>query len=74
MSGVYLSSNRDRINQLQRERRSKCRCIDYYASPVAQAAIEARRAREHPGGIHATNSAVLDAIVCEWVRLAGVSN
>lgn len=74
MGSDYLSRDRDRINQLQRERRSTCRRIDYYASPEAQAAIETRRAREHPGGVHATNSAVLDAIVCEWARLTGINN
>lgn len=74
MTSEYLSKDRNRINQLQRERRSIWRRIDYYASPAAQAAIEARRAREHPGGVHATNSAVLDAIVCEWARLTGINN
>lgn len=74
MGSDYLSQDRDRINQLQRERRSTCRRIDYYASPEAQAAIEARRAREHPGGVNATNSAVLDAIVSEWARLTGINN
>lgn len=74
MTSGYLSKDRERINQLQRERRSTCRRIDYYASPEAQAAIEARRAREHPGGVHATNSAVLDAIVFEWAQLTGINN
>lgn len=52
--------------------RRACRRIDYHASPEAVRAIEARRARERPGSVRATNRAVLDAIVCEWAALTGL--
>ncbi|WP_229792268.1 site-specific integrase [Cognatilysobacter bugurensis] len=71
---AHAERNKVRAAYNRASYKSTCRRIDYYASPAAQAAIEARRAREHPGGVNATNSAVLDAIVCEWARLAGINN
>lgn len=62
-------TDRGQINRRQRERRAASRRVDFYASPEAMAAIEARRAREYPGSVRATNSAVLNAIVCEWAEL-----
>jgi hypothetical protein len=69
-----LSDDREHLNALQRVRRHYCRRIDYYAGPTALAAIETRRAREQPGSVRATNSAILDAIVCEWAALTGINN
>jgi hypothetical protein len=72
--GERLSDDREHVNAMQRARRRDCRRIDYHAAPEALVAIEARRARERPGSARATNSAILDAIVCEWAALTGINN
>ncbi|MCI4567567.1 HGGxSTG domain-containing protein [Lysobacter sp. CFH 32150] len=46
--------------------------IDYMPSATALAVIAAKRAQQRPGSVAATKSAVIDAIVTEWVELAGI--
>lgn len=74
MTSHRPSDSREYRNSMQRVRRKCCRRVDYHAGPEALAAIEARRSRERPGSVRATNSAVIDAIVCEWATLTGINN
>lgn len=67
-------SDRSRILDQQSERRASRKRIDYYVDSAAQAAIERRRASEQPGSVAATNSAVINAIVCEWAELVSTVN
>lgn len=59
-------------NTAQRRRRTKIVRIDYHPSDRALACLKARQARERPGSVRGTNSAVLDAIVAEWAELTGI--
>lgn len=52
-------------NANQRARRTRRPRIDYYPSPGALAAIEARRSRYGPANNY---SGILDAIIAEWVQ------
>lgn len=70
---TYLSRDAAHLAALQRARRANKVRMDYMPSPEAQAAIEARRGGLVPGSRHATNSAVLDAIVCEWAKATGIN-
>lgn len=72
MSDGYLSRDKAHLARQQRERRAGMVRIDYMPSREALAAFEARRGREVPGSVAATNSAVLDAILGEWAELAGI--
>ncbi|MFA5901399.1 MAG: HGGxSTG domain-containing protein [Hyphomicrobium sp.] len=69
MTDGYLSRDRARINQVQRQRRARNPRIDYYPSPDALMLINAKRGRSYPLNIV---SGVLDAIVTEWADLAGI--
>jgi hypothetical protein len=71
MSGSF-NKDRNHVAQLQRARRARSRRIDYFPSPEALKAIEARRAKEHSGSVAATNSAVINAIVTAWAIHAGL--
>ena len=71
MSDGYLSGDREHLTCLQRERRARIVRIDYMPSPAALPAIDAKCATLRPGSIAATKSAVLDAIVSEWAKMAG---
>lgn len=55
-------------NANQRARRGRRPRIDYYPSPDAQTAIDARRTRYGPTNNH---SGILDAIVAEWLVPTG---
>ena len=68
----YLSKNRPYLAAMQRQRRARMVRIDYMPGKAATDAIEAMRAQSRPGTPSATNSAVIDAIVTEWARLAGI--
>lgn len=74
MTNGYLSKDRAYLASLQRKRRASIRRLDYMPGAAALAIIEARRAMERSGSVAATNSAVLDAIVCDWARLTGLNN
>lgn len=52
-------------NANQRARRARRPRIDYYPSPGALAAIEARRSRYGPANNY---SGILDAIIAEWAQ------
>jgi hypothetical protein len=67
-----LRKNREQAARLQRQRRERMIRIDYMPSAHALAAIGARRAQERPGSVAATNSAVISAILEEWVELVGL--
>ena len=73
MTDGYLSRDRAHLAKLQRERRARMRRLDYMPGAEAEAIIEATRATRRPGSVAATNSAVLDAIICEWARLTGIN-
>jgi hypothetical protein len=73
MTDSYLSKNRDHLRRLQRERRARMVRIDYMPSHEALLAIQAKQADERSGSVAATNSAVIDAIVKEWMELAGIN-
>lgn len=60
------TKDRSHASRLQRMRRAQLHRVDYTPSPHAWAVIETRRARERPGSVAATNSAVINAIVSEW--------
>ena len=68
----YLSCDREHLAAMQRARRAGQRRIDYVPGKEALAIFEARMAREMPGSLVATNSAVLDAILREWAELTGL--
>lgn len=68
----YLSKDREHRAHLQRQRRARMTRIDYMPSAAALAVIAAKRAQQRPGSVAATKSAVIDAIVTEWVELAGI--
>lgn len=72
MSEGYLSRDREHLAELQRKRRAAMRRMDYMPGVEASAIIEAQRATLRPGSQAATNSAILDNIVCEWARLTGI--
>ena len=72
MTDGYLSKNRPYLAAMQRQRRARMVRIDYMPSKAARDAIEAMRERTRPGTASAMNSAVIDAIVAEWVRLTGI--
>lgn len=72
MTDGYLSKDRAYLAAMQRERRARIVRIDYMPSKAARDAIEAMRAHSRPRSVSATNSAVIDAIVTEWARLAGI--
>lgn len=59
---------RERILQLQRERRASLRRIDYYPSPAASEIID--RLRTHVAGGDA--SSILNRIVAEWAGASGI--
>ena len=65
----YLSRNRPYLARQQRERRAGMARIDYMPSADAVAILQARKAQEWPNSVGSTNSAVLDAILCEWAEL-----
>ena len=69
----YLSKNRPYLAAMQRQRRACIVRIDYMPGKAARDAIEAMRIRSRPGSASATNSAVIDAIVGEWVKLTGIN-
>jgi len=70
---TYLSRDPAHLAAMQRARRANKVRVDYMPSAEAQAVIAARREGLVPGSRHATNSAVLDAIVCEWAQSAGIN-
>jgi len=59
---------RERILQLQRERRASLRRIDYYPSPAAGEIID--RLRTHVAGGDA--SSILNRIVAAWADASGI--
>lgn len=73
MNDGYLSRDRQHLNAQQRARRQRMRRLDYMPSNDAIAIIESKRAQFRPGSVHATNSAVLDAILIEWAKLTGIN-
>ena len=73
MGAGYLSKDRVHLAQLQRQRRSRITRIDYMPGPEALEVIRNMRAKERPGSVAATNSAVLDSIVTNWARLSGIT-
>lgn len=70
----YLSKDAEHLAALQRARRAGMVRMDYMPSNAAYSALQTHRARFRPGSQSATNSAVLDAIVCEWAELSGINN
>jgi len=74
MSDGYLSKDRKHLAALQRERRRFVRRVDYMPSKEALRVFAYCQSKERPGSQAATNSAVLDAIVCEWAELSGINN
>ena len=68
----YLSRCKPHLNRLQRDRRARMVRIDYMPGKEALAAIEAKRATLRPDSVESTNSATLDAILIEWVKLTGI--
>lgn len=74
MTDGYLSKDSAHLAKLQRERRARMVRIDYTPGKEALAAIAIKRDQCRPGSYAATNSAVLDAIVCEWAELTGINN
>lgn len=73
MSDGYPSRDRAHLADLQRKRRARMVRIDYMPGAEALAIIAAKRAKERPGSLAATNSAVIDAIVTAWARLTGIN-
>lgn len=73
MTNGYLSQDKAHLAKRQRERRARMVRIDYMPGDLARAVIESKRKQCRPGSQAATNSAVLDAIVCEWARLTGIN-
>lgn len=71
MSDGYLSKDREHLARQQRERRARMVRIDYMPAADVLAVIEAMRAKQRPGSVAASNSAVIDAIVVEWATLTG---
>lgn len=69
MNDVYLSKNRDYINQCQRQRRAKLKRIDYMPNKEAAAIIDGKRGRYYPMNIV---SRVIDAILIEWADQSGI--
>ncbi|MET0015013.1 MAG: hypothetical protein ABW088_15280 [Sedimenticola sp.] len=64
----YLSKNREYLNRLQRERRSKLIRIDYAdVSPEAEAIIASLRYHAVGGD----NSSILNRIIVEWAEKNG---
>lgn len=72
MTDGYLSKDREHLRLMQRNRRAGMARIDYMPGTEALAIIEAKRATLRAGSVEATNSAILDRIVCEWAGLAGI--
>ena len=68
-----MSERHPTANACQRSRRARNPRIDYYPNPEALEASDAKRATLRPGSVAATNSAVLDSIVAEWAKLAGIN-
>lgn len=66
------SRDTSRAALLQRRRRRNVVRIDYKPSAQALAALEAHRADRPRNSVHATNSAVLNAIVTDWAELVGL--
>lgn len=66
------SSARKHKARVQRVRRARMKRVDYFPSPDALKAIEAKKAKERPGSEAATNSAAINAIVTAWARQAGL--
>ena len=54
---------RERILELQRERRRSLRRIDYYPSKAAVAVIDSMRSRRTGGDA----SSIIDRIIAEWL-------
>lgn len=73
MSGRDQCKNREHVARLQRQRRERMTRIDYMPSAAALVVIGVRRARERPGSVAATHSAVIDAILSEWAELVGIN-
>ena len=69
MTDGYLSKDREHIAGRQRQRRARMARIDYYPSPDALALIESRRTRY---GRTNNNSGIIDTIIAEWAKLAGL--
>lgn len=63
------SRQRASVNRQQRERRAKLPRVDYMPSLEAVAIMDAKRSARYPLN---TNSGVLDAILIEWAKLAGI--
>lgn len=74
MTDGYLSRDRAHLAELQRKRRAGMVRVDYMPSREALAAIEAKRATLPEWGGASTNSATIDAIVCEWAAMTGIHN
>lgn len=72
MTDSYLSRDKAHLAALQRARRQRLVRIDYAPHKHALAVFQARQARERPGSVAATNSAILDAILIEWATLTGI--
>lgn len=72
MAADHLSRDKKHLAELQRKRRGRFVRIDYMPGEAALNAIELRRATLPPGTTQSTNSAILDAIVCDWARLSGI--
>lgn len=72
MGDVDHLRDKKRLAAQQRLRRSRMHRIDYTISEEALSVLEQRRLQSHPGSVDATNSAVLNAIVCDWARLMGI--
>lgn len=71
---TYLSRDPQHLAALQRVRRSFVRRIDYMPSEEALRVFAYCQSKQRPSSQAATNSAVLDAIVCEWAELSGINN
>lgn len=71
---TYLSRDPSHLAALQRVRRNSVRRVDYMPGKEALAVFAYCQAKQRPGSQAATNSSVLDAIVCEWAELTGINN
>lgn len=73
MSDGYLSKDKRRLAEHQRQRRGRMIRVDYMPGAAALAIIRAKQAQQRPGSLAATNSAVIDSIVVEWAALTGIN-
>jgi hypothetical protein len=63
-----LPAKKQRVAELQRERRKRFRRVDFYAAPETVAVIEQLRTPRVDG----TASAILNRIVADWAKASGI--